>query len=41
MLRSKIGLQLWKIWTEVDINGAYETIRENIKMSAKEILDIN
>jgi hypothetical protein len=25
--------------TEVDINGAWETIRENIKISAKNVID--
>jgi hypothetical protein len=38
VLRSQIGLQLWKIWTEVKINSAWETIRENINISAKESL---
>jgi hypothetical protein len=38
VLRSQIGLQLCKIWTEVEINSAWETIRENIKISAKESL---
>jgi hypothetical protein len=34
MLRSQIGLQLWKIWTP----SASETIIQNIKISAKESL---
>jgi hypothetical protein len=35
MLRSQIGLQLWKILhAEVQINSAWEMIRENIKISA-------
>jgi hypothetical protein len=38
MLRSQIGLRLWKIWTQVEINSAWETIPENIKSSAKENL---
>jgi hypothetical protein len=38
VLRSQIGLQLWKIWTQVEINSAWETIREIIKISAKESL---
>jgi hypothetical protein len=33
-----MGLQLWKIWTQVEMNSAWETIRENIKTSAKESL---
>jgi hypothetical protein len=35
VLRSQIGLQLWKIWTQVEINNAWETITENITISAK------
>jgi hypothetical protein len=38
MLRPQIGLQVWKIWTQVEISSAWEIIRENIKMSAKESL---
>jgi hypothetical protein len=35
MLRSQIGLQLWKnLDAEVEINSAWEMIRENIKISA-------
>jgi hypothetical protein len=34
VLKSEIVSQLWK--TEVDVNRAWETIRENIKISAKE-----
>jgi hypothetical protein len=34
VLRSQIGLQLWKIWTQVEINSAWEIIRENIIISA-------
>jgi hypothetical protein len=34
-----MGLQLWKNWdAEVEINNAWEMIRENIKISAKESL---
>jgi hypothetical protein len=39
MLKSQIGLQLWKIWTQVEINSDWETIRENITISAKKSLD--
>jgi hypothetical protein len=36
---TKSGLQLWWIWTlEVEFNRAWKTIRQNIKISAKEIL---
>jgi hypothetical protein len=39
VLRSQIGLQLWKIWTKwVEINSASKTIRKNGKISAKERL---
>jgi hypothetical protein len=38
VLKFQIGLQLWKIWTQVDINSAWETIRENIKVPTKESL---
>jgi hypothetical protein len=39
VLRSQIGLQLWKIfYTEVEINSAWETTRQNIKIAAKERL---
>jgi hypothetical protein len=34
-----MGLQLWEdLDAEVDINSAWETIRENINISAKESL---
>jgi hypothetical protein len=36
VLKSQIGSQLWNLDTEVDVNEAWETIRENIKISAKE-----
>jgi hypothetical protein len=37
VLRSQIGLQLWKIWTQGwKLKSAWETIRGNIKISAKE-----
>jgi hypothetical protein len=36
MLRFQIDLQHCKIWTQVEINTIWETIRENIKISAKE-----
>jgi hypothetical protein len=37
VLKSQISSQLWKILdTEVDVNKARETIRDNIKISAKE-----
>jgi hypothetical protein len=36
MLKSQIGSQLWKTDGEVDIKGACETIRENIKILARE-----
>jgi hypothetical protein len=36
VLKSQIGLQLWI--AEVDVNKAWETIRGNIKVSAKESL---
>jgi hypothetical protein len=39
MLRSQIGLQLWKIWTQMEINSAWEKIRENIKILGRESLD--
>jgi hypothetical protein len=32
MLKSQIGSQ---VWNEVDVNKAWETIRQNIKDSAK------
>jgi hypothetical protein len=38
MSRFQIGLQLWKNWTQVEINIAWKIIRENIKISAKESL---
>jgi hypothetical protein len=38
VLWSQIGLQLWNLDAEVEINSAWETIRENIKISAKESL---
>jgi hypothetical protein len=39
VLKSQTGLQLWKTFdTEVDINRVWETIKENIKISAKESL---
>jgi hypothetical protein len=38
VLKSQIGLQHWKTYTEVDINKAWEAIMENIKISAKESL---
>jgi hypothetical protein len=39
MLKSQISLQLWKTYNaEVDINRTWETIRENIRISAKESL---
>jgi hypothetical protein len=39
-LRSEIGFAaLENLDTEVDINSAWETIRENLKISAKENLD--
>jgi hypothetical protein len=39
VLRSQIGLQLWKIWTQRwKLNSAWETITEIIKISAKESL---
>jgi hypothetical protein len=32
-----MSLQLWMIiWTQVDINSARETVRDNIKISAKD-----
>jgi hypothetical protein len=34
ILMFQIGLQLWNI--EVEINTAWEMIRDNIKMSAKD-----
>jgi hypothetical protein len=38
-LRLHIGSLLWKFWKgKEDINRALETIRENIKTSAKESL---
>jgi hypothetical protein len=39
VLKLQIGLQLWKtLDTEVDINRAWETIRENIIILHKESL---
>jgi hypothetical protein len=39
MLRSEIGLQLWKIMDiKVEIYNSWEMIRDNIKISAKESL---
>jgi hypothetical protein len=38
ILKSQIGSQLWKTWTPVDINKGVETVRENIKISAKRSL---
>jgi hypothetical protein len=40
VLKSQIGSQLWKTWTRRWIlrNRAWETIRQNIKTSAKESL---
>jgi hypothetical protein len=38
VLKSQIGLQLWKIFdAEVDINSAWETIRENVKIQPKRV----
>jgi hypothetical protein len=39
MLRFQIDSQPWKIWTQVEINSAWDMIRENIKISAIESLD--
>jgi hypothetical protein len=33
---SKTGLQLWKTYAEMNINRAWETIRVNIKILAKD-----
>jgi hypothetical protein len=41
VLKSQIGLQLWKIGTQRWKLSAWETIRENIKISAKESLRYN
>jgi hypothetical protein len=38
VLRSEIGLQLWKIWTLRCKLGNWEMIIENIKISAKKSL---
>jgi hypothetical protein len=35
---SHIGLQLWEMDDNADINRAWKNIRENIKISAKESL---
>jgi hypothetical protein len=31
-----IGLQLWKIWKQVEMNSSWEAIRGNINISVKE-----
>jgi hypothetical protein len=38
VLKSQMDSQLWKLNAEEKINSAWETIRGNIKISAKENL---
>jgi hypothetical protein len=33
-----MSLQLWKIWIQVEINNAFETVGENIKILSRDSL---